>query len=270
MLEKIQNEMEENRSFREADTEADRLLCLALDIGDGMLKSGGEINRVEETITRICYAYGAVHTEVFSIPSVIIAAVRMADGSYSSQVRRIHSTANDLYRLEQFNDISRWACRETPDFEDLDERIRQVKKKKGVPSWLRCLASAVAAGAFAVFFGGTWRDGVVAAAIGALVFLVDCIPVKQFNGLAKTLVQSLLAGILAILSVNIGLGSDAGMIMIGTIMLLIPGLSFGTALRDLLCGDILAGTLKTVQCVLAALMIAGGYLLAMFLMGGVL
>lgn len=252
------------------DSETDRLLCLALDVGDGMLKSGGEINRVEETVTRICHAYGAVHTEVFSIPSVIIAAIRMEDGSYSSQVRRIQSMSNDLYRLEQYNDVSRWACREKPSLEELDGRIRRVKKRKGIPNWLRCLASAVAAGAFALFFGGDWKDGVTAALIGALVFLVDCIPVKQFNGLAKTLIQSLLAGILAILSVHIGLGSDAGMIMIGTIMLLIPGLSFGTALRDLLCGDILAGTLKTVQCLLAALMIAGGYLLAMFMMRGLL
>lgn len=252
------------------DSATDRLLCLALDVGEGMLKSGGEINRVEETVTRICLAYGAAHTEVFSIPSVIIAAIRMADGSYSSQVRRIHSVSNDLYRMEQFNDISRWACREKPTLEELDQRIRRAKKRKGIPTWLRCVGSAVAAGAFAVFFGGNWKDGAMAAIIGALVFLVDCIPVKQFNGLAKTLVQSLLAGILAIFSVSIGLGSDAGMIMIGTIMLLIPGLSFGTALRDLLCGDILAGTLKTVQCILAALMIAGGYLLAMFMMRGMM
>ena len=219
---------------------------------------------------RICYAYGAVHTEVFSIPSVIVAAVRMADGSYSSQVRRIQSTANDLYRLEQFNEISRWSCRETPPLEELDMRIREIKQSRGTPNWLRCIAAALAAGAFAIFFGGSLRDGVTAALIGGLVFFVDCIPVKQFNGLAKTLIQSLLAGILAIFSVKLGLGDDSGMIMIGTIMLLIPGLSFGTALRDLLCGDILAGTLKTVQCVLAAMMIAGGYLLAMFLMRGIL
>ena len=60
------------------------------------------------------------------------------------------------------------------------------------------------------------------------------------------------------------------MIMIGTIMLLIPGVSFGTAFRDLMCGDFIAGTLKTVQCILAALMIAAGYLLSMFVMGGVI
>ena len=60
---------------------ADDLLRLALDVGEGMLKNGGEISRVEDTIERICRAYGAVHVEVFTIISVIHASVRMADDS---------------------------------------------------------------------------------------------------------------------------------------------------------------------------------------------
>ena len=79
---------------------AEYLLCLALDVGEGMLKNGGEVSRVENTVERICKAYGAVHVEVFSIISVIHAAVRMPDGSYSSQMRRVKSSSNDLYRLE--------------------------------------------------------------------------------------------------------------------------------------------------------------------------
>ena len=57
-------------------------------------------------------------------------------------------------------------------------------------------------------------------------------------------------------------------IMIGTIMLQIPGLAFGTALRDLLGGDLLAGSLRLIQSLLAAAMIAFGYMLPMMVMGG--
>ena len=258
----------ENNARGEIDT--DRLLCLALDVGEGMLKNGGEINRVENTVERICLAYGAAHIEVFAIPSVIIAALRNADGSYSSQVRRIAQTENNLLRLEQFNEISRRVCRQTPPLEEVDRLIHAAKTKRSYPIWIRNLAGAVAAGSFAVFFGGSWRDGLAAALIGVLIGLVDLLPVRQVNRLAKTLIQSFLGGMLAWLSVLIGFGTDVGMIMIGTIMLLIPGLAFGTALRDLLCGDLLAGTLKTVQACLAALMIAAGYLLSMLVMGGVL
>ena len=40
-------------------TYADRLLCLSLDIGEAILESGGEVHRVEDTITHLCRAYGA-------------------------------------------------------------------------------------------------------------------------------------------------------------------------------------------------------------------
>ena len=55
--------------------------------------------------------------------------------------------------------------------------------------------------------------------------------------------------------------------MIATIMLLIPGIAFGNAMRDLLCGDILAGILKTVQSCLSAILIAAGYSIAIFWLG---
>ena len=59
---------------------ADKVLCVALDVGENLLHCGGEINRVENTIERICRAYGAKHVEVFTITSVIVAEVRMSDG----------------------------------------------------------------------------------------------------------------------------------------------------------------------------------------------
>ena len=247
---------------------ADKILCLALDVGEGMLKSGGEINRVEDTIGRICRAYGAAHVEIFAIPSVIIAAIRMKNGEYSSQVRRIDSIGNNLYQLELYNGISRNICKNPCPLAEFDHMIHEAKKKRAFPTWVRILASGVAAGSFALFFGGGIFDGIAAFVIGMIVAFIDLIPFKQINRLSKIVMQSFIGGALACLSVDIGLGKNDGMIMIGTIMLLIPGLSFGTAFRDLLCGDFLAGSLKTVQCILAAIMIAAGYLLAMFVLGG--
>ena len=70
----------------------------------------GEVHRVENTIERICHAYGAVHVEVFSIISFISATVRMPDGSFSSQMRRIRSTSTNLTLIERYNALSRRIC----------------------------------------------------------------------------------------------------------------------------------------------------------------
>ena len=69
---------------------SDRLLCLALDVGEGMLKSGAKIHRVEESICMICAAYGAAHVEAFAITSLIVASPRLENGEYSVQIRRVY------------------------------------------------------------------------------------------------------------------------------------------------------------------------------------
>ena len=45
---------------------SEKVLSLALDLGKSMVRSGAEMNRVEDTVIRIGYAYGMKKTEVFS------------------------------------------------------------------------------------------------------------------------------------------------------------------------------------------------------------
>ena len=73
----------------------------------------------------------------------------------------------------------------------------------------------------------------------------------------------------ALLLIKLGLGDNPDMIMIGTIMLLIPGLSFGNAVRDMLFGDTVSGLIQLVQAVLLAVTVAFGFAVAMMIFGGV-
>ena len=247
---------------------ADRLLCLSLDIGEAILESGGEVHRVEDTILHVCRAYGAVHVEVFAITSLIIASVRMEDGGYSSQIRRVYHSSNQLSKLENFNRVSREACQKRPPLEELDRMIKTEKlRNKEQPLWLSVLIYALVGSTFAVLFGGSLWDSLAGALVASLLAVVGSIRLDYINPLAKTLLLSFLAGVLSYASVLIGVGENADMIMIATIMLLIPGVAFGNAMRDLLCGDLLAGILKTVQSCLSAILIATGYSIAIFWLG---
>lgn len=248
---------------------ADLLLCTALDLGEHMLKSGGEIHRIEDTIERVCRAYGARHVEVFTIPSLIVAAIRMPDGTYSSQTRRVYKSSNDLCRVERLNQISRKMCAELIPLKEVQEEITASKNHNPYPSWIRPIGPAFAAGGFAVFFGGDWLDGLAAAVIGIALMLIDRIKPHFMNQMSHVAIKSLVAGIIALLFIKMGFGHNTDKIMIGTIMLLIPGLALGNSLRDLLCGDIIAGTLQLVQSLLLAIMIAFGFGIALLLLGGI-
>ena len=242
---------------------AEYLLCLALDVGEGMLKNGGDVNRVEDTIERICRAYGAAHVEVFTIISVINAAVRMPDGSYSSQLRRVKSTSNNLGKLERLNALSREICREKPSLDDFDERLHKLKNYREYSRGVIVATSAVAAAAFTLLFGGKLPDALVSAAIGAVISLIEFASKDKFNIMARIVLSAFVATVISAISVKLGLAGSHDTIMSGVIMLLVPGMAFGTAMRDLFYGDLIAGALKTLQAVLFTLMIAFGFILGM-------
>ena len=103
---------------------ADAILCSALDIGQLLLKSGAEIFRVEDTIERICFAYGAAHVESFSITTLIVASVRMKDGEFSEQMRHVKTSAMNLYRVEMLNNISREICQDGISIAEAREKIK--------------------------------------------------------------------------------------------------------------------------------------------------
>ena len=245
------------------------LLCLALDVGEGMLKNGGDVNRIEDTIERICRAYGAEHVEVFTIISVINAAIRMPDGSYSSQLRRVKTTSNNLGKLERLNALSREICRETPDLKEFDARLHRLKTTPEYQKGMVAFISGIAAGTFTMLFGGGFADALVSMLIGIIISLLDFRFKNRLNVMARVVLSTFVATIISGLAVSwfptIVQSHDT--IMSGVIMLLVPGMAFGTAMRDLFYGDLIAGALKTLQAVLTSLMIAFGYVLAMNVFG---
>lgn len=246
------------------------ILDIALDVGAEMLRCGAEIHRVEDTVERICRAYGAAEVEVFAITSLILAEIRLPDDTYSTQTRRIYGSQNHLARLEELNALSREICASPKDRTEVTVRIRDIKKYRPVPVWLCYVGGMLATGGFAVFFGGSWLDGLAAAVIGLLMTLIDRTRPLEINAMAKTAISAFIAGSLALLCAAVGFGHNADKIIIGTIMLEIPGMAFNNALRDLLGGDTLAGSLRLMQAILQACIMALGYLAAMVLLREVL
>ena len=247
-------------------TDAGTILAIALDVGAETLRVGGEIHRVEDTVTRICRAYGAETVEVFAITSLITAEVRMPDGSYATRNRRVPTTYNHLARLEALNALSRTICKQPISAAEVATRLEAIRRYRPVPEWLCYVGGMLATGGFAVFFGGTLLDGLAAAVIAFFLTLFVRLRPLQINSMVKSLISSFGAGILSVLCVTIGFGDNVDKIIIGTIMLEIPGLSVGNALRDLLCGDTLAGTMRFIQAILQALMVALGYMAALVLL----
>ena len=246
----------------------------ALDIGAAMLKSGAETVRVEDTISRICRSYYQGHLDVTSYLSAIFVSMEVTNRDENfgsplivSQHRRVISINNDLHRLEELNALSRYVCEYTPAPEEIDARLQQILKVSPSPRRIMLGYIFTAAG-FTVFFGGTLFDAVCCSIISVLVYFGG----KHFkprlnNELIQTFLLSFLAGLPACLLALTDLPINLDKIMIGNVMLLIPGLALTNSLRDLLTGDIVSGSLKLLNSLLLAVAIALGFALSMILTG---
>lgn len=234
-----------------------------------MLVSGAEVYRVEDCIRRICFAYGAVHVDVFTITSSIVVTVQQADGERLTQTRRIESSQTNLERVDQLNQLSREMCRDQIEPDVFRRRFREIMDRKPYPRWVELLCFFFCAGVFSVFFGGTWRDALIASCIGAVLKVtLWLIGAVKFNHVLSNVIASFVISTLAYVAVRLGWADTVDKIVIGNIMLLIPGIALTNSIRDMITGDTMAGTLRFIEACILALAIAGGYFLASLIMGG--
>ena len=73
-----------------------QLICCILDIGELLLTSGAEVNRVEDTILRICNSYHFQRCDVHAINSSIILTGQLPNHPIETQLRRIYSFETNL------------------------------------------------------------------------------------------------------------------------------------------------------------------------------
>ncbi len=248
----------------------EQLLFTVLNLGEALLTSGAEVNRTEDTISRICRAYGFAKCDVFTITSSIVVTVRAEDGAIHTQTRRIKQYLTDLERVSDINMLSRKICgKQGLPREDFERELEAILKKPHNSQWMMILLYGGIAAAFAVFFGGTVRDAACAFLAGMLIRAVQWLGMKiEMNQLVLTILCSIAGAAGAWGMVKCGMGQNVDKIVIGTIMLLIPGLSFTSSLRDMISGDTISGLLGFCEAILKAAAIAVGFALVLIPLGG--
>lgn len=247
----------------------DDLIHLLLDMGETMLSCGAEVNRVEDTLKRLGYAYGAKSIDTFVITSSIIITVELDDNDHTmiTQMRRIsNSPATDYMVLERLNALSRRCCQEPIALEQFREEINIQKASN--ETIISYLGSAIAVGSFAIFFGGNIMDALVAIIFAILICFAQRKIAPLFpNTIMFNLFCSFCIGLGICLSVKLMPSLHLDKIMTGDIMLLIPGLALTNAIRDMLMGDTISGLLRMSESVLWAGSLACGFIAAIWMMG---
>lgn len=93
---------------------------------------------------------------------------------------------------------------------------------------------------------------------------------REENQIVYHFIASVVAGFVSILMVKMGFGEHADLIMIGGIMLLIPGIAMTNAIRDMLIGDIASGLLRLCNALIISISIACGFAFTIIVLGGLI
>ena len=235
------------------------LLDLATDLGYELAMCGAETFRVEESINRVLAAYG-LEAEAFAIPNYLIVSIQSRDGTPVTRMRRIGHHGNDLDSVELYSSLSRAICSERPEPEEAVRWLDEVRRRRRHFSGLGGLAGDfLGAAGFGLFFGGGWVDGLCAGACGMLVgFVNKTLDDMKANPFFRTIASAFLMALFAYFLGSVGIVRNSDAVTIGALMLLVPGLLFTNAMRDIIYGDTNSGIYRIVQVLLVAVAIALG------------
>ncbi len=237
-----------------------------LDIGEAMLRSGADVHLIEEELMRMGRAYGAHKMNVLVITATIIVTMTLPGGYEHTLTRRIMGDASiDFHKVEMLSDLCRAAVEEQLAPDAIQERLAAINRH-AIGGVALFAGGVLSAGAFAMFFGGSLLDGIVSAAFAVLI----CLSIRYVrpwtpNTIIFNFANSFLCG-LGIMAVASTLGTiSTDMVMIGDIMLLIPGVAMTNATRDMLSGDTISGVMRFVESLLWAVALALGFMAAIWI-----
>lgn len=264
--------MEENEVIQsENQINFEKVLELSLEIGVGLLSSGGSVSRAETAVDRICTAYGAEEINVAAFASMLIASLRTKEGHEISFMKRVYSTSNNLALLEKFNQLSRDICANKYPVDEALHMVCELYKKPAKNKWIAMTGAGLVAGLFSIFFGGTLEDFLPALMVAfTMAGLSELLSKRSLNVYATTFLLSVVGGILSISLCKLfnimGLNCHGGMVMTGTIMILIPGLLTTNGVRDMFTGDLMSGAFLLLNGLLLTVVIAAGYAVSMMIL----
>ncbi|MGN0144217.1 MAG: threonine/serine exporter family protein [Clostridium sp.] len=226
--------------------------------GKIMLESGAETYRVEETIVRICHSFGVTDAESFVTPTVIMVSLTYNSETVTS-VKRITTRGVDLNKIDLINDLSRQIQYKPMDIDKLHNELIKISKGSRYSNFTTIIASCLAAGGFSVMFNGNIKDFFSAFLIGACLKITTMI-FQRFN-INSFFINCLgggLSSLLAAILLKLNICSNLDATIIGSIMLLVPGMLITNAIRDTIAGDFLSGLTKASEAFLIAISIAVG------------
>lgn len=233
-----------------------------------LLKSGAEIHRVEDTMERICYAYGAKTVDSYATPGMLIISFSFEDDSILyHNIKRVHGSEINLNKIDEINALSRSLNKKLLSVEELNKQLDKIDNHKTYNNPILYLGALICSIGFAIYFNGTFLDIAFSAVMGLLMKIMltklEKIQVSSF-------IKNVFGGLFLVTITHIAslfFNINKNIVSMSVIMLLVPGLAITNAIKDGVNGDAISSLSRMIEAIVVAIAIALGSLLGLYIQG---
>lgn len=245
------------------DTEVlstDEKLDVLMRAGALLLENGAAAYRVDETLTALGQGLGLSDIEIFAIPTGLILSAAGPEGA-RTKVSHLKALGVNMNRLNQVSSLAREAA--SLNAAAIAARLAAIEKTgSAYPEWMVIIGVALACGAFALLFGGGWRE-FAAASTGAALAIMMRLRLQKVR-LVPFMVTAIAAFVATAASVTACQPlacTSPEVVPVAAVLQLVPGVPMVTWVIDLATGDILSGVTRAAYTAFMAMGIALGMLL---------
>ncbi len=224
--------------------------------------------RLEDVINLVSARLGLACNVLSTPTSIVMSFADLTDeGALAeiTQVARLPPGSVDLKRLCQIDEIADQVIDGRLDLEAGRRRLYafRLSERAVHPAW-EVVSYAVSAGSIAAILHAGWAGIATAALIGALIGIVNLVSLHRPNiSAASEAISALVATFIAILVAVYWVPIDVRAVVIASLIVLMPGLTLTTAVRELSSQHLISGTARMMGAVATLLKLAFGTVAAM-------
>ena len=106
----------------------EKLLNTIIEAGKMLVESGAEVNRVEETMVRMCRCFEGIEYADSYVTLTGIMFSLTYENKTITRICRVHTGEVDLNRIDQINTLSRSICTNPISVDELANELEKIKK----------------------------------------------------------------------------------------------------------------------------------------------
>lgn len=228
--------------------------------GKIMMASGSEVYRVEETMRYMLQKSTYPVAEALALATGLFVTLDDPERETLTMTRRVPARSNNINRICAVNEVSRKFCSGQITVEEAYEKLKFIETSRVYSKRWYFFGLVGVCAFFAPIFGGTLMDVLGAGLVGVCLALADYLVKKiRLNDFFTNAFCAFVVAVSATVIRKFFLPMcSADVMIISSIMPLVPGVAFTTAMRDTLNGDYAAGMARILEAIVVALAIAAG------------